>query len=134
MLGDAGVQRGQPDDAAKGGPDAWGPASGKGYAEERGTNVAGGLDQYGAVAGRRLPDDPFGRDRHLPVQGWDADDSGDVQTHDDQDGAPHLSEDPDVVPQEVSHESDGGPQCDEHHGEAENKGQCLVECDSPRPG
>ena len=42
---------------------------------------------------------------------------------DDDDGAAHLSQDPEVVVEEVSDESDGGPQSDEHDGEAENEGQ-----------
>ena len=133
-LADARVQRGQADDAAEDGPDARGPAGGEGHAEERRASIARGLDHDGAVPCRRLSDDPPGRDRDLPVEGRDADDSGDVQAHDDEDGATHLSQDPDVVPQEVSDESDRRPQRDEHHREAENEGQCLVERDSPRRG
>ena len=42
---------------------------------------------------------------------------------DDDDGAAHLSQDPEVVVEEVPDESDGRPQTDEHDGEAEDEGQ-----------
>src|SRR5674476_775802 len=96
-LADARAQRSKADDAAEDGSDAGGPAGCEGHAEKARANVARGLHYHGAVPCWRLPDNPLGRDGHLPIEGRDTDDSRHMQAHDDEHSATDLSQDPDVV-------------------------------------
>ena len=51
----------------------------------------------------------------------DADESGDMQAHDDEYGATNLSQDPDVIPQGIPNKSDRCPERDKHDRKAKHE-------------